>query len=381
MSFDTIVVVCFVLGQWRLAVLFLRWASRWHARRPLLFAIGLFELLVAFGYACDYAEVDAWLAFRGAAVLGAITYLFLALSAFAVAAHAVAGAIGKHLDASTSKGRRRALAIAGKTLIAAPIATVGYGALIERTNFEVRETDLPLAALPGDLDGRRILQLSDIHLSAFLSERELARMIGAACELRPHIVFATGDFISTFGDPLEACMRQLARVKSDAGMFGCLGNHERYAGVEEEATMLAGHYGIRVLRGESCRLRFGGSVLNLAGVDYQAFSQKKHYLSDAEGLVEPGAYNVLLSHNPDVFPVAARLGFGLVLAGHTHGGQVNVEILDQSLNPARFYTPYVRGLYRIGPAAEYVTRGIGTVGIPVRLGAPPEITLIRLRKA
>jgi uncharacterized protein len=378
-SFDTLVGACFVLGQWRLAVLFLRWAKRWYARQPLLFGIGLFELLVALGYACDYAEVDTWLAFRSAAVIGAITYLYLALSAFAVAAHAVAGAIGK--NAGTNKGRRRALAIAGKSLIVAPVAAIGYGALIERTNFQVSEVDLPLAALPADLDGVRILQLSDIHLSAFLSERELARMIDAACDLRPHIVFATGDFISTFGDPLEACMRQLARVKSDAGMFGCLGNHERYARVEEEATRLAGHYGIRMLRAESCHLRFGSSVLNLAGVDYQTFSQKKRYLRGAEHLVEPGAYNLLLSHNPDVFPVAARLGFGLVLAGHTHGGQVNVEILDQSLNPARFYTPYVRGLYRIGPAAEYVTRGIGTVGIPVRLGAPPEIPLLRLRKA
>ena len=90
---------------------------------------------------------------------------------------------------------------------------------------------------------------------------------------------------------------------------------------------------------------------------------------------------MLLSHNPDVFPVAAEQGYHLTLAGHTHGGQVTVEILDQAINPARFFTPYVRGHYQLGEAAAYVTRGIGTIGIPARIGEPPEITLIRLRKA
>jgi predicted MPP superfamily phosphohydrolase len=89
----------------------------------------------------------------------------------------------------------------------------------------------------------------------------------------------------------------------------------------------------------------------------------------------------LLSHNPDVFPVAAAQGYHLMLAGHTHGGQVTIEILDQGINPARFFTPYVKGLYRLEPAVGYVTRGIGTIGIPARIGAPPEITLLRLRKA
>jgi hypothetical protein len=97
--------------------------------------------------------------------------------------------------------------------------------------------------------------------------------------------------------------------------------------------------------------------------------------------VVPGALNVLLSHNPDVFPVAAQQGYNLLLAGHTHGGQVTVEILDQSINPARFFTPYVYGLFRAGRSAAYVTRGIGTIGIPARIGAPPEISVLRLRKA
>jgi hypothetical protein len=111
-------------------------------------------------------------------------------------------------------------------------------------------------------------------------------------------------------------------------------------------------------------------------VDYQQTGTG--YLRGAESWIEPGVPNILLSHNPDVFDVAARQGWDLTIAGHTHGGQVMVEILHQQLSAARFYTPYVYGLFRQGRSSIWVTRGIGTVGVPVRLGAPPEVALLRL---
>jgi predicted MPP superfamily phosphohydrolase len=85
-----------------------------------------------------------------------------------------------------------------------------------------------------------------------------------------------------------------------------------------------------------------------------------------------------LSHNPDVFPVAASQGYDLTIAGHTHGGQVNFEILHRNMNVARAFTPYVRGLYREGNSSVYVSSGIGTIGVPVRIGAPAEIAVLRL---
>ena len=91
--------------------------------------------------------------------------------------------------------------------------------------------------------------------------------------------------------------------------------------------------------------------------------------------------NVLLSHNPDVFPVAARQGWDLTISGHTHGGQISVEYLYPGLNGARFFTPYTYGLYRQGSSSVFVTAGLGTVTIPVRLGVPPEIAQITLRRA
>lgn len=265
--------------------------------------------------------------------------------------------------------------------VATPFAIVGFGAIVERTDFQVTEVHVPIPGLHPDLAGLRLVQLSDIHLSPFLSEEEFARAVDMANELRPHLMFVTGDLISVRNDPLDACLRQIARLRADAGVLGCLGNHEIYAGLEDETTGQAARLGIPFLRGQARRLHFGSAVMNIAGTDYQRMGWHDHYLEGAERLVAPGALNILLQHNPDVFPTAARQGWDLTLAGHTHGGQVNFEILSQNLNVARFYTPYVRGLYRSGRSAIYVTRGIGTIGMPARIGAPPEITLLRLRKA
>jgi len=277
--------------------------------------------------------------------------------------------------------RRRLLNATTSALIAAPFAMVGYGALVERLDFHVREVDIPIPGLPGDLDGLRLAQVSDIHLSAFLSEKDLARVIDSVNELRPHLALVTGDLITAVGDPLDACLRQLARLRADAGILGCMGNHEGYARVAGYTERQGARLGIRFLRQRAQPLRFGGAVLNVAGVDHQSSGSRDRYLHGAERMVVSGACNVLLSHNPDVFPVAAQKGYDLTVSGHTHGGQVTVEILNQYVNPARFYTPFVYGWYRQDNASAYVTRGIGTIGIPARVGAPPEIALLRLRKA
>jgi predicted MPP superfamily phosphohydrolase len=385
LALNLIVTIVFVSVQWRIAAILLGGAARLFSGWALTAARGtvfLFDAVLLAGYSFSFSELVPHLGIPGhiALIMGAGILAYLIAATAVLAVYLAFKAIAKRLGAEFNPGRRRALHAAGNVLMAAPFVVMGYGAMVERLGFRVRELDVPLPGLPLDLDGLRILQISDIHLSAFLHESDLARVIDMTLELRPHVAVVTGDLISSRGDPLDACIRQLARVKSDAGTFGCMGNHERYAGVERYAAEAGARAGIRFLRGEAQTLRFGNSVLNLAGVDYQSLADRGHYLRGAERLVVPGAANVLLSHNPDVFPVAARQGYNLLLAGHTHGGQVTVEILDQSINPARFFTPYVYGLFRAGRSAAYVTRGIGTIGIPARIGAPPEISVLRLRK-
>ena len=289
--------------------------------------------------------------------------------------------LGRGGSADFDPGRRKLIGAAGNTLVAVPFAMTGFGALIGRTNFQVREVDIPVPNLPKDLQGLRLLQLSDIHLGPFLTERDLARVIDESMNLRAHLALVTGDLISMRGDPLDACLRQIARLRPDAGILGCMGNHEAYTSCQDYVTKEGARRGMDFLRQRARPLKFGNATLNIAGVDYERIANRKTYLAGAERLVASDAVNILLSHNPDVFPAAARKGFDLTVAGHTHGGQVTVEILSQSLNIARFITPFVSGYYSLeqpSKASLYVTRGIGTIGLPARIGAPPEITLLRL---
>jgi predicted MPP superfamily phosphohydrolase len=283
------------------------------------------------------------------------------------------------VESEHSPARRAFLHTAQAALLVTPTIITGYAVFIERVNISLREQDLIFPDLPKDLDGLRLVQLTDIHRSPFLSERELARAVDMANETRAHLALVTGDLISTARDPLDACLQQLSRLRADAGVLGCLGNHEIYANAEDYVEKQGARMGHRYLRQRAESLKFGQATLNFAGVDYQP--SRKPYLVGAEKMVAPDAFNVLLSHNPDVFPVAAKQGYRLTIAGHTHGGQVRVEILHADLNVARFFTPYVDGLYRRDQAAIFVSRGIGTIGLPARLGAPPEVNLLRLCRA
>ena len=271
--------------------------------------------------------------------------------------------------------RREMLRRTTAALCVAPAVVFGFG-IITRKEFCIKEIDVKLPHLPPDLNGRRLLLISDIHLGTFYGAKDLARVVDESNNLRHDIAFVTGDLITTKWDPLDSCLAELKRLRSPNGVWGCMGNHELYAKVQNYTETKAREMGMIFLRHQATKLPFGNSRINLVGVDYQ----RRHspYLVGVDQLIAPGDFNLLLSHNPDVFPVAAKQGFDLTLSGHTHGGQINVEILGENLNAADFATPYTKGLYTEKNSAVYVTAGLGTIGIPVRLGAPAEITLIRL---
>lgn len=273
------------------------------------------------------------------------------------------------------RSRRRFLLASRAVVLATPAAAAACAVFIQRGGLSLREVNVPVAGLPKELDGLRLVQLSDIHLSPFLSRKELARAVDMANETRADLALVTGDLITGAYDPLDDCLTELSRLRSGSVTLGCLGNHEIYAKAEDYATVHGAKAGIDFLRDQSRVVNLRGRAINFAGVDYQRMHER--YLAGAERHIKGGMPNILLSHNPDVFPVAARQGYNLTISGHTHGGQIAIEILNQNVSPARFYTPYVDGLYQMGRSAVYVNRGIGTVGVPARLGAPPEVALIR----
>lgn len=263
--------------------------------------------------------------------------------------------------------------------MAAPAVILTSGFLAGRKRFHLEEVDLAIPDLAPDLEGLRVVQLSDIHLSPFLSRAELARCVDMANETRANIALVTGDLITGLHDPIDDCLDELKRLRADGGVYGCMGNHEFYIEAESYVQHEGARRGLHFLRHQQRELSFGSAKLNLAGVDHQW--KKKTYLAGADRLLVPGQLNVLMSHNPATFPKAAAQGWDVTFAGHMHGGQINFELMEANLNYARLATPYIYGIYREGRSAMYVTRGIGTVVMPVRFGAPPEVALIRLQRA
>jgi hypothetical protein len=273
-------------------------------------------------------------------------------------------------------GRRAFLRAAVPAVAIAPGVIVAAGLLRARSVLKLNEVNIRIRGLHPDLNGIRISQLTDIHYGPFFGKRELEWAVAMANETRPHVALVTGDLITRHGDDLRGCLSILKSVRGEAGVWACHGNHEQYAGVEDEATRLGERQGFRFLRGANEVLRFGNAKLNLAGIDYHSLGSEP--LAGAEEWLASDALNVLLSHTPSAFDRAAELGFDLTIAGHTHGGQVTLPLGKENLTFARAFTPYIRGLYEREGRQLYVSCGLGTVGVPVRVGADPEVTLIRL---
>ncbi len=307
-------------------------------------------------------------------------------------------------------GRRYFFRAATAAAGAAPFLGAMYGFAAERLNYQVRRVEIPMHNLPPALDGMKIAQISDVHLSSYMSRTQVRRAVDMANDLGADLAVVTGDLITGMGDSIADCIEEVRRLHAPLGTWGCNGNHEIYARVEDEAAYRYSQAGMKLLRYENAQITFKGAQFNLIGVDYQrertSRGQRQQTLAGVEPLVRRDMPNILLSHNPNSFNRAAELGIELCLAGHTHGGQIQVEILDHRLSPARFITDYIAGLYqrplfsaavndRASAASDnppvtmrsssmariYVNRGLGTVGAPVRLGVPPEISLLILRRA
>jgi uncharacterized protein len=374
---DLVVTLIGIALQWVAAVLILRnmeATRRDRLTRPVFLVALVLSFLLVFALALQAYRVAQFFPPRFTTWTKALAIVWLIGSAVALTVRLILMWLPEGRD--FSPGRRRMLLAARGAVLASPVVATGYGVFIQRSDLRTKEVKISIPGLPRELDDTRLVQLSDIHLSPFLTVRELERAVDMANEARADVALITGDMITSAADPLDTCLDRLKRVRATYGVIGCLGNHEIYADAQDYATTEAARMGMDFLRSRSRVVALKGSALNFAGVDYQRMHRE--YLRGAERLVRPDMVNILLSHNPDVFPVAASQGYQLTIAGHTHGGQITVEILSQNLSIARFYTPYVYGLYRQGNAAVYVTRGIGTVGVPARLGAPPEVALIRL---
>jgi len=284
-----------------------------------------------------------------------------------------------------SRSRRQFLERAAVLVSATPFVAAGYGLIYERLDVEVTRQRIRLPRLPKAFEGFRIVQLSDFHISPFMTGEQIRRCAEIANGLRPDLIALTGDFLTWDASAQGEVVQALAPLRAPFGVFGCLGNHEVYTRTQDSITQILGNAGIRILRHATAAIRSGGESVNLIGVDFQGCHEcptfpRENYLRGVEPLVLRDRVNILLSHNPESFDRAAQLGIDLSLAGHTHGGQLALEFVRRGLNLSRLGYTYTRGWYEKGGGQLYVNRGIGTIGFPIRVGAPPEITVLELTR-
>jgi predicted MPP superfamily phosphohydrolase len=249
-------------------------------------------------------------------------------------------------------------------------------ALTEPFRLTVEHHQIRLRRLPRELDGFRIVQLSDLHHSPFTSREQIERAIATANGLKPDIVALTGDYVSKERAYAAPCAELLGELRPRHGVFAVLGNHDHWT----DAALITDLFraeGITVLINQGMRFEKNGAAFWLAGVDDTMVGLEDLPLALAGASEQE--FKLLLAHNPIILRKAARAGVDLVLSGHTHGGQVSLRS-DRSAS-GRPRRRLLKGLARQGETQIYVTRGLGTVVLPVRFGCPPEVSLLELRTA
>jgi uncharacterized protein len=408
MSFFAIIGLIFLVTQLYWAWQAWSWMVR-HIRRPgrrIAVAAGLAVLYFAFlvfnrnhwmagpsstrltlGDALLGAPFQVWTAASIVGFLVAMLFAIVRLVAKAVTAMRrklfAAGA-----PSLESPDRRQFLQRTAALTVSAPFVAGSYGLLWGRLNLETTEQRIRLPRLPKAFEGFRIAQLSDIHIGPFMPEQEIRKYVQIANSLKPDLTVLTGDFVTWDGATQHAVVEALSGLRAPFGVYGCLGNHDAWSRVEDSITELFRQTGFRILRQEAVDITSHGEAFHLVGIDFQSLRRfgpggtrvVRRFLEGFEYLRSPDLVNILMSHNPDTFDRAAELGFDLSLAGHTHGGQVALEFISPELAPSRLVTPYVSGWFEKPGGQLYVNRGIGTIGVPIRLGAPPEITVYQLTR-
>ncbi len=288
------------------------------------------------------------------------------------------GVVGKREPSAppVDTSRRRFVQSGLKALAAAPVLISGYGASYESNGCRIEEVSLPLGTLHRFDPPLKVVQVSDIHSGLFMTPAQMRHCAETVQQLQPDLFVLTGDFISNSVAYLPPCVKEMARVRARYGSFAVLGNHEHWYAKPEEVIAIFDDGGISVLHNAHRILETDRGSVALAGIDDLHSGQP-----DLEGALEgldPALPTILLSHRPEIFPKAAARNIALTLSGHYHGGQVKVSLIVFDLSVAHLLSPYPEGLYRLGRSHLYVSRGLGTTGTPVRLNAPPEITLFHL---
>jgi predicted MPP superfamily phosphohydrolase len=259
-----------------------------------------------------------------------------------------------------------------KTLVGAGVSAVAgaasYGYLYERHQIEVTRADLPVVGLPAALAGFRIGFLTDVHRSRWVSHADVVRAVTLLMNERPDLAVLGGDYV-TWGDRryVRPSAEALGPLSAPHGVYGILGNHDD----DHDMPAALAARGVEMLKDARTTITIRGETVDLVGIRFwtKRASDIALLARGATGML------VLLAHDPRRLTEAAALKIPLVLSGHTHGGQVVLPGIG-AIAAQKF--PVVAGIGRRDRTTMFVSRGVGTVYVPVRVNCPPEVAVLTL---
>jgi hypothetical protein len=270
----------------------------------------------------------------------------------------------------------------GLTVGAAIATPLGYWYVsdIEPRWLAVERLTLRLPRLPKAFDGLTIAHLSDLHVGPIptpeISQQMVRHAVNAALNLKTDMIVVTGDFVRRKGaweNVLETLLRPL---QAPLGVFGVRGNHDWWQG-PDLVNEISHRVGLRLLNNDWTHVELNGEILHIVGLD-SAYEGHEDWAQTVRGLPE-NATALMLAHEPDMADITAQDSrFILQLSGHSHGGQVQLPLVNPNWIP-ELGKKYPRGHYQVGGLQLYTNRGIGVVGVPVRFNCRPEVTHLTLR--
>lgn len=302
---------------------------------------------------------------------------------------------------ATLPGRKisRADFLAKTTLVAGtlPLVTMSYGIISGAHDYHIRRKTLLIKGLPKAFDGLRLAQLSDIHSGSFFNRTAVKGGVEMLMAEKPDMVFFTGDLVNNEAKEVKEYIDIFNKVKAPLGVYSVLGNHDygQYKNWKNEAEkernfqdMLAAHkeLGWKLLMNENHIITESGDNLAIIGIENWGTGRFPKFgrMEEAVKGTEEVATKLLLSHDPSHWDAQVRPDYpdiDAMFAGHTHGFQFGVEWGDIKWSPVQYVYKQWAGHYQQGDQHLYVNRGYGYIGYPGRIGIPPEITMITLKRA
>lgn len=306
---------------------------------------------------------------------------------------------GGESDALPGKSIPRSEFLAKTALIAAsvPFGAMAYGILSGAHDYRVKRLTVKLPNLPRAFDGLKIGHVSDIHSGSFFNKTAVKGGVEMLLNEKPDIIFFTGDLVNNQSSEVKDYVNIFDKFKAPLGVYSVTGNHDygdyhRWESVAEKRNnfkdLMEAHriMGFKLLMNENHIIEQGGEKLAILGNENWGGGRFTKYgkLNEAHGGTEEAAVKLLLSHDPSHWDAQVRKQYpdiDVMFSGHTHGFQFGVEIGNFKWSPSQYAYKQWAGLYKEGSQYLYVNRGFGYLGYPGRIGMPPELTILELKRA